>query len=131
MTTNPSKSIGAVIAGIMTIVLLSIGTDILLETLGIFPAPENGLSITWMLWLALVYRCLYAMAGGYITAVLAPAHGTRHAIILGIIGIIISTVGVVVAWDKSPHWYPIALAVTSLPCTWLGGKLRKQNPVMI
>lgn len=131
MTKNPLKSIGAIVAGIMTIVLLSTGTDILLETLGIFPAPEKGLSVPWMLMLALVYRCAYAVAGGYITAILAPAHGTRHAIILGIIGIVISTIGVVVAWDMSPHWYPIALAVTALPCTWFGGKLRKEKPVII
>jgi MFS family permease len=131
MTTNPAKSIGAIAAGMMTVVLLSIGTDILFETLGYFPAPEKGLSLTWMLMLALVYRCLYAIAGGYVTAILAPSHGTRHAIVLGIIGFIISTIGVIVAWNMSPHWYPIALAVTSLPCTWLGGTLRKQKPVII
>ncbi|MDQ6478118.1 hypothetical protein [Dyadobacter sp. LHD-138] len=131
MTKSPLKSIVAILAGIMTIVLLSTGTDILLETLGIFPAPEKGLSIPWMLMLALIYRCVYAVVGGYITAVLAPSHGTRHAIILGVIGIIVSLIGVIVAWDLSPHWYPIALAVTALPCTWFGGKLRKEKPVII
>lgn len=131
MTKSPLKSIVAILAGIMTIVLLSTGTDILLETLGIFPAPEKGLSIPWMLMLALIYRCVYAVVGGYITAVLAPSHGTRHAIILGVIGIIVSLIGVIVAWDLSPHWYPIALAITALPCTWFGGKLRKEKPVII
>lgn len=131
MTKSPLKSIVAILSGIMTIVLLSTGTDILLETLGIFPAPEKGLSIPWMLMLALVYRCVYAVVGGYITAVLAPSHGTRHAIILGVIGIIVSLIGVIVAWDLSPRWYPIALAVTALPCSWFGGKLRKEKPVII
>ena len=23
-----------------------------------------------------------------------------------------------------PHWYPVALIVTAIPCAWLGGKLR-------
>jgi len=49
----------------------------------------------------------------------------RHAIILGVVGIVAGAIGVVVAWDLSPHhWYPIALVVTALPCTWLGGKLK-------
>jgi hypothetical protein len=36
--------------------------------------------------------------------------------------------GVVATWNKGPEfgpkWYPIALVITALPVTWLGGKLR-------
>jgi hypothetical protein len=48
----------------------------------------------------------------------------RHAIILGLVGIAAGSVGVVVGWDLSPHWYPIALVIGALPCTWLGGKCK-------
>ncbi len=33
-----------------------------------------------------------------------------------------ATLGSVVAWNLFPHRYPVALAITALPCTWLGGK---------
>jgi len=97
-----------------------------LESLGVFPPPDQGLFIIWMLILALAYRCVYTIAGGYVTAMMAPNRPMRHAIILGIVGIVAGTIGVVIAWDLSPHWYPIALVITALPCTWLGGKLKNK-----
>jgi len=123
---NTFKSIWAVVAGFLTVVVLSIGTDFVLETLGIFPPQsEPGAYTAGMLMVALIYRCVYTVAGGYVTAWLAPNRTMRHAIILGFVGIAAGTIGVVVSWNLSPeHWYPIALVITSLPCTWWGGKLR-------
>ncbi len=126
MKKNTFKSIGAVLAGFVTVVVLSTGTDFILETLGVFPPLTEPQSYTWlMLMFALIYRSMYTVAGGYITARLAPDRPIRHAIILGIVGIVAGTVGVIVAWNLSPqHWYPIALIIAALPCTWLGGKLK-------
>lgn len=121
------KSIGAVFAGFLTVVILSIVTDTILEALNIFPPLGQGLFITWMLVVALIYRCIYTVAGGYVTASLAPDKPMRHVIILGIIGIVAGSAGVVVGWNLSQHWYPIALVVTAMPCTWFGGKLKTRN----
>lgn len=121
---NILKSIGAVVAGIIIIVVLSTLTDFVLEKLGIFSPPEQGLFITWMLLLAFIYRSVYAVLGGYVTAALAPVNPMRHSIILGVIGTVVSIIGVFAGWDLSEHWYPIALVLTSLPCTWLGAKLK-------
>ncbi len=120
---NTFRSILAVFAGFVTVVILSVGTDFVLELRGIFTPPDQGLFTPWMLMVALIYRCVYTVAGGYVTARLSPNRPMRHVIILGSIGIVAATVGTVVAWDLSPHWYPIALVITALPCTWLGGKL--------
>ena len=122
---NALKSIGAVFAGMVVIVFLSAGTDFILESNGIFTPPEEGFFTPWMVMLAFFYRCVYTITGGYVTARLAPANPVRHSIILGLIGTVLGLIGVVVAWDLSPHWYPIALAVTAVPLTWLGGKLKK------
>jgi hypothetical protein len=73
---------------------------------------------------------IYAAAGGYVTASLAPNRPLRQAIILGIIGIAASILGAVVGWDLSPHWYPIALIITALPGRWLGGTLKINNQRM-
>jgi hypothetical protein len=70
-----------------------------METLGIFPPADQGLYITWMLVAALVYRSIYAVAGGYVTARLAPDQPIRHAIILGIIGMVASVLGAIAGWD--------------------------------
>ena len=123
------RSIGAVLAGFVTVVVLSIGVDAILESLGVFP-PQNepGSYTAWMLLLATVYRCIATVAGGYVTARLAPDRPMRYAIILGIVGIVAGTVGAIATWNMtSHHWYPIALVVTALPCTWLGGKLKTNN----
>lgn len=123
---NKGKSIWSIVAGFLVVVILSMGTDFILESLALFPPQSEPAAYTaGMLMIALIYRCVYTVAGGYVTAQLAPDRPVRHAIILGFVGIVAGTIGVVVAWNLSPHhWYPIALVITALPCTWLGGKLK-------
>src|SRR6185312_1765906 len=114
------RSILAIIAGIVVVVALSEGTDQVVRMLGYsFDVPDP----TRMFALATFYRCLYAVLGGYVTARLAPSSPVMHAVVLGVIGTIPAVAGVIVMWSLGNHWYPIALAVTALPCSWLGGKL--------
>ncbi len=122
---NTLKSIGSVIAGFLVVVVLSIVTDIILEGAGIFPPAAEGLFVTWMLALALFYRTVYTITGGYVTAKLAPSNPKKHVMILGIIGTVAGILGIVAGWNLSSHWYPIALAVLAYPSVWLGGKMRK------
>ncbi len=124
MNKDTFKSIGAVLAGFVTVFVLSSLTDFILETLDIFPSQQGSLFVTWMLVFALIYRCVFTVIGGYVTAMLSPNNPLRHAIVLGAIGIVAATAGTIVGWNLSAHWYPIALVITALPCTWLGGKLR-------
>lgn len=131
MTATPSphrwpRSIVAVFAGLITIVALSIVTDLILHRTGVFPLP--GQPMTNGLWLlAACYRAAYGVAACYLTARLAPGRPTLHAIVLGAIGTALGTVGTVATWDRGPgfgpHWYPIAVALMPLPCAWLGAAL--------
>lgn len=128
MSKNVFKSIGAILAGIVTIVVLSNGTDTILETLGVYPPIkeqlEHGFDTWWMTMLALTYRIAYTVAGGYVTAVLAPNQPMRHATVLGIVGIALSILGAIVAWGITPAWFSIFLVLLALPSAWLGGRLR-------
>jgi hypothetical protein len=124
MNKNLLKSVGSVVAGFLVVVILSTVTDIILEKLGIFPPATDGLFVTWMLLLALAYRSIYTVVGGYVTAMLAPTNPKKHIMILGIVGTIMGMLGVIAGWNLSAHWYPIALAVTAFPLVWLGGKLK-------
>jgi hypothetical protein len=117
------KSIGAVVAGFLTVVLLSVVTDAILEKTGVLPPVSGAPYVTWMLLLALAYRSVFTVAGGYVTARLAPDRPMRLVTILGILGTIGGIAGVVGGWNLSAHWYPIALAIGAFPCVWLGGKL--------
>ncbi len=118
--------IAAILAGIIFIVATHTGTDYLLEALGIFTQPNEGFHATWMIVTATIYRSIYSIAGGYITAALAPSPKMRYAAILGLIGIVASTLGAIrtISMGITQTWYPIALVVLALPCTWFGGKLR-------
>jgi hypothetical protein len=125
------KSIGAVIAGFITVFVLSVVTDLILERLGIFPPQTQPEAYTWwMLLIALIYRSIYSVGGFYLTATLAPDRPMRHAIILGIIGTLFAALGAIANWNLSANWYPVLLVVVTLPCAWLGGRLaemKKQN----
>ena len=52
----------------------------------------------------------------------------QHALVGGVVGLAVSTVGAVVTWNRGlafgPHWYPLALIVLAMPQAWVGGKLR-------
>src|ERR1700730_9101470 len=123
---NILKGIGAILAGIIFIVVTHTGTDFVLQKLGIFTPPDQGFHITWMVVTATVYRSIFTIGGGYLTAALAPDPRMRYVMILGLIGLAMSTLAAIVTipMNLGPAWYPIALAVLALPCVWLGGKLR-------
>lgn len=121
---NILKSIGSVIAGFLTVAILSVVMDKIMEGTGIFPPPsDQGLFVTWMLVVALAYRSVAAIVGGYVTASLAPHNVMKHVFVLAVLGTLGGIAGVIAGWNLSQHWYPIAIAVTGFPLVWLGGTL--------
>ena len=120
------RRIGAVFAGLLAVVILSTATDAVLHATGVFPPP--GQPMVDALWLlATAYRIVYGVAGGYITARLAPDRPMLHALILGAVGVAASVAGVVATWNMGPafgpKWYPLGLVALALPCSWAGAKL--------
>ena len=125
---NLPRSIGAVVAGIIVGAALSIVTDILLRSAGIFPALGVRMADS-LLALATVYRTVYSVLAAYVTARLAPNGPMFHALVGAFIGIVVATIGAIVTWNAGPqygpHWYPIALIVLALPTAWAGGRIRE------
>ena len=118
------KSIWAALAGIIVGIILTVGTDFILQKLGVFPSLNQGAYTFTMLLAALIYRGIYLGVAGYVTASLAPSNPMRHVKVIGIIGVIVTILGSIANWDSSAAWYPIALIIITFPCTWLGGKLK-------
>ncbi len=121
------RSILAVFAGFVVVVILSVGTDVVVHLAGLAPPVGQRMSDS-MLLAATVYRTLYAVVGSYLTARLAPSQPMQYAMIGGYIGLVLSIIGVLVSWNHvatmGPRWYPISLVITALPAAWLGGKFR-------
>jgi hypothetical protein len=123
------RSIGAVLAGMVAGIVLTIGTDIVLHAAGVFPPwGQSMVGFDGALLLATAYRTIYGVAASYIIARLAPDRPMQHALVGGFVGLVVSIVGAVVTWNKGPafgpHWYPLALVVLAMPQAWAGGKLR-------
>jgi|SRR5690554_1819785 len=121
------KSIGAIVAGFATIVILSITTDIILEKAGIMITEPFAKNPVWLIVIIIAYRTVFNTLGCYLAGRLAPTKPMKHAIILGIIGVVLTTVGLIVMWDVPPRWYPITLILLTMPAAWLGGKLFLKN----
>ena len=120
------RRIGAVFAGLIAIFVLSIAVDLALHAAGFYPAwgaPMNDLHAL----VATSYRIVISIFGCYLAARLAPDHPMRHAIALGIAGVLISLAGAIATWNANlgPRWYAVLLIVVSLPCAWAGGRLRE------
>ena len=118
------RSILATIAGLAVVIIGSTVTDQIMHSTGII--PPGAMWNPWHNALALAYRCVFAVAGGFVTAWLAPRNAMRHVMILGLIGLIAGSIGVIATagLNLGPRWYPVAVAVTGLPCVLLGGWLR-------
>ena len=119
------RSVGAGLIGFVAVVVLSLGTDQVLHVLQVYPLWGEPMRDPGLNLLALAYRCVYTVFGGYLTARFAPHAPMRHVWIQGGIGTVLGTIGAIVAipLDLGPAWYPNALALTALPCVWLGGAL--------
>ncbi len=122
------RSIGAVLAGMFAGIILSLGTDVVLHAIGVFPPwGQSMVGFDGPLLLATAYRTIYGIAGSYIIARLAPDRPMMHALVGGFVGLIVSILGAAVTWNKGPafgpHWYPLALIVLAMPTAWAGGKL--------
>ncbi|MBI3450131.1 MAG: hypothetical protein HY049_14605 [Acidobacteria bacterium] len=118
------RSIGAVVAGVVFIIVVTTLVDIALHMAGVYPPMDQPLDDALSL-LATAYRIVIGVAGAWITARLAPARPMKHALILGVVGTALGIVGVAATWNLGlgPRWYPIALAVLAIPQCWAGGKI--------
>jgi hypothetical protein len=118
------KSIWAIAAGVIFIVVVSTLADAVLHVVGVYPAWDQPIDDKLSL-LATSYRFAISVAGAWLTARLAPFQPMKHVLILGVVGTIMGTIGVLATWNMGmgPRWYPIALAVLALPQCWLGGRI--------
>src|SRR5438067_5916622 len=127
MTRNTLRSIGAVFAGFLAIVVSTTAIDVVLHAVHFFPPwgePTSDASLA----VATAYRIVCSIGGCWLTARLAPSKPMQHALALGVVGVLVSLAGALVTWNAGPafanHWYALALVAVALPCAWAGGRIQ-------
>jgi hypothetical protein len=120
-----SRSVLAVLAGLITVFVLSLTMDYVFRMLEVFPPSDVMMSETGDYVLASSYRLVINTFGCWLAARLAPQNPMKHALILGWIALALTIVGLVgaIVQNTGHLWYPTLLALTAVPCAWLGGKL--------
>jgi hypothetical protein len=123
MNASQLRSVGAVFAGLVSNVVLTVALDMALSASGLLPPFGTGYRHAGLLSIALGYRTLFAGAGGFVTARLAPRHPRRHVAWLLAIGLAVGVLSVVAGRAMFPMWYLLAIVALSVPATWVGGAL--------
>lgn len=122
------RSITAIIVGFVFIGALSVGADTLVHQL--VPGAYDGanrLTSTPYLLLTQAYVALFAIAGCYLCARLAPHSPMRHALILGALGLAFNIFGSYSRWADVPVWYHVVALTLTMPYAWMGGRLRERE----
>jgi len=124
------KSVLAVVAGFVFTLVVTLALDVLMTKFGMF--TKHAVNVTTGAWLiAVAYRFVVGTGGAWITAKFAPRRPLFHALIGGAIGTALGLVGLVMAMIKGPEmgplWYAVAVLITILPGSYIGGILVKEE----
>ena len=154
---HPARRLAvAVAAAVMANAVVTTATDQILHVLDVYPPWGQPMFDPGDNLLALGYRTVYTVLGGYLAAALAARFTARRsgrpatsdaggaplrdaptrdapmraALAFGLIGLVLSAAGAAVTitrYDLGPDWYPLLLAAVALPAAWLGGALHRRG----
>jgi len=120
-----ARSILAIALGFVTVVVLSLGADVAMRGLGVFPAKPSAMSVG-LFALATLYRAVFTVLGGALNGLLTPRPDQRDVRILAGVGFT-AGLGGVAAWFAAsglgPLWYALLIPITGAIATLIGGRL--------
>ena len=122
------RSIGSVVAGFLFIAIGVNAAGIPLRRM----MPEafdanGGTHDTTALLISFATVAVFAIAGSYLTARLAPNRPMRHALILAACGLVFNVTAAAMTWGYWPAWYTLVSLALVIPYGWLGGRLRERQ----
>ena len=122
------RSVAAIVGGFGFIGALSFGFDAVVRATmpGAFDAA-GGTSSVPVLLMVMGYVAVAAIAGCYLCARLAPNRPMRHALILGVLGLLFNIAGTWKLWNLYPAWYHALSLLLVMPYAWVGGRLRERE----
>lgn len=118
------RSILAVVAGFVVIGILAYGTGVALA--GTWPGSHDadGYPATNAARLVqLAYVGVFATFGCWLAGRMAPNGPMKHALAVGVLGLILNVTSALAVWDRHPAWYLVIGILTTMLWAWLGGRL--------
>ena len=119
------RSALAVLAGLVVILITSFGIEavanpLLVKVLGL--PNEAALPHNMVVWaITFTYTFVCVIAGGWVTARLAPKLRERHALALGVIQSLLTIPAMLAFPAQAPIWGWILSMILVIPGAWLGG----------
>lgn len=112
------------IAGFLLTGALALGADLLLIRLvpGAFDAA-GGVESPLILVIMLAYVFVFATFGCYVCGRLAPRAPLKHALVLGVLALVLNIIGAVLKWKLTPAWYHVVALLIPMPSAWIGGQI--------
>lgn len=122
------RSVWAVLAGFVFIGVLAFGADAIIRAMSPWAFDADGGTRNVPILLVMtVCSAVFGCVGCYLAAWLAPSKPMRHALILGVVGVIVTSTATAIQWDHTPAWFNIINLASVLPLAWLGGRLRENE----
>ncbi len=118
------RSVLAVIAGYIAMVILTMALFILMARIapgvlpreGMFPAPP-------VVALILGFAFLSALVGGFVTATVALRSEEKHVFGLAAVVLVMGALNATTAGNSQPLWYLSALVLLALAGVYVGGNI--------
>ena len=89
------RSVFAILVGFVAIAALAFGTGAALAAAGVVPPPGQPLTDPGLLLMNMAYVAVFAIAGCWLAAYLAPNRPMLHALILGALGFVFNVFGAI------------------------------------
>jgi len=121
------RSILAIVVGFLFIGALAFGAGAALQSAGIQPPADQPMTALGPVLLETLYVAIFAIAGCWLAARLAPSNPMAHALILGALGLAFNIIGAVATWGLRPSWSILLNLALVMPYAWIGGRLRERQ----
>lgn len=125
-----TRSIAAVLAGIVTLTLLTFAIETATTPLLMYAFPESlptrdamQANVPVKLFI-LVYSTLCMIAAGYVTAWAARSNELRLAIVMAAIQVALTVWAMSAFYQHAPLWAWLGGMALMVPAAWLGARLR-------
>ncbi|MGC1459402.1 MAG: hypothetical protein WA825_14095 [Steroidobacteraceae bacterium] len=121
------RSVIAVLAGILTLTVLSFAIEAAMDPLllRLFPHAlpnETALGLNPMVRaLMAAYGAASILAGGYVTARLARRAPVGHALAMGFLQCALTLVAMLTLSKHASTWVWLTSAIMAVPAAWIGG----------
>src|SRR3989339_438006 len=123
------KVLAVVVGYVTAVILVVLSFGVLMQIWpGLFPNPATGVPLgAGALAVALALNLVFALVGGFVSALIAMGNRRRVAVILGLVMIVLGTLTMFLDKGVKPLWWYGIFFILLVPCTVFGASLREKK----